>query len=113
MSTDPILGDPTLRALHTSAVTNLVAAKSGSTVTLTWASSATPGATYHVYRATSALSDSWTRLTTTPLTTPGFTNSSLANGTYHYLVKALALETTPVGSYTNLSVGARTQISIP
>lgn len=108
-----ILGDPTLRALNTVSVTNLVCAKSGSMVTLGWSWSATPGASYRVYRATSSLSDAWLSLTPTGLTTTNYVDGPLTNGSYHYLIKALGVEVSPVGSFTNVSQGVRTSITLP
>jgi len=108
-----ILGDPTLRAFITLPVTNLTSSKNGSTVTLAWSASATPGSVYQVFRTTNMLSDPWTNLTSVPSTSLGFTNTSVPNGTNYYQVKSLSLKVTSVGSYTNVSQGTQVTVKLP
>ena len=79
------------------------AASGGGGVILSWPTSGTAGAGYWVYAATNLASPNWTKLTTgAPLSSLSFTNIG-ASGTNLYMVRAVAMQTTGSGSYTNLS----------
>ncbi len=101
-----LMGDPTLRLHMVEPPRNLAATASAGSVTLRWdASTETELLGYHVYRATGT-TGAFSRLTTTPLTLPGFTDATPAVGSgYRYLVRTLKLELVPGGSYQNLSQG--------
>jgi len=94
-------------------VSNLNPLRTGSTVVLTWLASSTSGASYHVYRANSALADSWSRLTSSPTSNLSFTNTLVPSGTHYYLVRAVSLKTRGIGSYYDLSQSARTHSVVP
>ncbi|HEX8373324.1 MAG TPA: hypothetical protein VF585_11120, partial [Chthoniobacterales bacterium] len=111
-----LMGDPTLRLHPVKPVTNLQQTTSPSQVSLTWTASTDTGIVgYHVYRG-----DSWTgaltRLTGSPvspanpagspLTGTAYTDTTIANGVgYHYVVRAVKLETSNTGTYYTLSNG--------
>lgn len=100
-----ILGDPTLRFAQVKPVRALTVMRKSGKPVLKWTGSGTPGAGYWVYASTNLSSPSWTRLTTgSPLTTLSYTAPD-AKGPRRYMVRAVALQTTGSGSYTNLSQG--------
>jgi hypothetical protein len=98
-----LMGDPTLRMHIVAPPSNLTARTNGSSITLSWTASADSVLGYHVYRANA--SGTFTRLTTTPLTTTTYTDNS-ATGAANYMVRALKLETSGSGTYYNPSLGA-------
>ena len=104
-----LMGDPTLRLNPVSPPSSLQATRVSGNVNLTWSASADPVAGYHVYRSASAKGP-FSRLTTSLVTTPSFTDSS-SSGTPTYLVRAVKLEVTPSGSYYNPSQGIFASIS--
>lgn len=108
-----LMGDPSLRMHIVAPPRNLAATSSGGSVNLAWtASTETPLLGYHVYRAASA-SGPFTRLTSTPLASPTFSDATGTPGqTYTYVVRTLKLETSPGGTYQNLSVGAMATIGV-
>ena len=82
------------------------AASGGGGVILSWAASGTAGVGYWVYSATNLTSPNWTKLTTgAPLSSLSYTHIG-ASGTNRYMVRAVALQATGSGSYTNLSQGS-------
>ncbi|MSU57851.1 MAG: fibronectin type III domain-containing protein [Pedosphaera sp.] len=98
-----LMGDPTLRLFPPAPPSNFTAAGT-SNVMLNWSPSADAGLGYHVYRSTSA-SGYFNRLTASPIATTNFTDLTAARGTNIYMVRALTLETTGSGTYTNVSQG--------
>ena len=102
-----LMGDPALR-LHAVEPPRNVSGFSASTqVTLYWtASTETNFQGYYVYRAATPAGP-FTRLIESPLAATTFTDSGVTAGqSYAYLVRTLKLETSPGGSYYNLSVGS-------
>jgi hypothetical protein len=108
-----LMGDPSLRLHMVEPPRHFAATTGGSQVTLRWdASTETDVLGYHVYRAPSP-AGSFTRLTATPLATPGYTDGTGTVGsTYRYLVRTLKRETVPGGTYQNLSQGALATITV-
>ena len=106
-----LLGDPTLRLDQVAPPSNFTTAVNASSVALTWAPSTDPVAGYHVYRSTSS-SGPFTRLTSSLVTGTSFTDPSVPAGFYTYMVRAVALQTNPSGSYYNPSQGAFASISV-
>lgn len=107
-----LMGDPTLRE-------HVIAPPGGVAVTdlwpqanVTWAASADPVAGYHVYRAASPQGP-FTRLTSVPVAATAFTDPAAIAGSSTYMVRALRLETTPTGTYWNLSQGAFATAALP
>jgi hypothetical protein len=106
-----LLGDPTLRLEPITPPSNLSAAVNGSSVALNWSSSTDSVAGYHVYRATSSTGP-FTRLTSSLITGTTFTDVSLPVGSFTYMVRGVALQTNPSGSYYNPSQGVFTTASV-
>ena len=100
-----ILGDPTLRFAQVKPVRALTAARKSGKLVLKWSPSGTPGARYWVYSSSNLNSPIWTRLTAgSPITALTYTTPD-TKGSNRYMVRAVALQTTGSGSYTNLSQG--------
>jgi hypothetical protein len=97
------MGDPTLR-LHPVAPPLALTVRTNVSggVVLNWSPSPGPVAGYYVYRATTAAGP-FTRLTTGPLSATSYTNS-LVNSNI-YMVRAVQLEFSASGSYSNASQG--------
>lgn len=86
-----LLGDPTTRAVFptVSPVTNVVAAGGNAQVSLNWTASATPGATYDVYRTTN-LFVGYTKANGSPIAGTSFVDTGRTNATtYYYYVVAV------------------------
>lgn len=102
-----LMGDPALRMHAVEPPRRLAGTSASGQVSLSWAASTESGLQgYHVYRAP-APSGPFVKLTSTPLATPSYADSTVTAGTgYTYLVRTLKLENVPGGSYHNLSVGS-------
>ncbi|HKQ40639.1 MAG TPA: hypothetical protein VJ063_21405 [Verrucomicrobiae bacterium] len=98
-----LLGDPTLRLDMVSPPANLVAARQGSNVVLTWSPSGEAVAGYHVYRAARPAGP-YVRITSALLTGTKFTDVRRTTGAT-YIVRAVKLQVTPSGTYWNPSQG--------
>jgi hypothetical protein len=98
-----LLGDPTLR-LHPLAPPAALTVRTNVSggVALNWNPSPDPVAGYYVYRAATAAGP-FTRLTTGLLSATSYTNS-LVNSNI-YMVRAIKLEVSASGSYSNASQG--------
>lgn len=99
-----LLGDPTLRWSDLAPPARLSGRRSGGTLTLTWNDPADAQGS-HVYRRTGGPDAALERLTVSPVTSGRFRDDA-APAEAAYLVRAIRLETTGSGSYTNLGVGA-------
>ncbi|HTL18529.1 MAG TPA: fibronectin type III domain-containing protein [Patescibacteria group bacterium] len=100
-----LLGDPTLRMEPVAPPTNLSAATAAGTVTLNWSASADSTAGYAIYRSTSG-NGPFTRLSPTLVTQTSYTDSNaLSTSGATYMVRAVALQNNPSGSYFNPSEG--------
>jgi hypothetical protein len=104
-----LMGDPTLRQHVIAPPTNLVVGSSRS-APLSWTASTDAVAGYHVYLAATAQGP-FTRLTRSPITVTQFTDTMTTMRSRTYMVRAVRLETTPTGSYWNLSQGALLTLS--
>ncbi len=99
-----ILGDPTLRLHRVTPPSGVKASRSGSTVTLTWNPSADANRGYFAYRSTNGLDGFTTPLNSTPVAGLSFTDTTSATNLL-YQVRAIKLQVTGSGSFTNLSQG--------
>ncbi len=107
-----LMGDPALRMHVVAPPRGLAATTTRGEVALAWAASTEGGAAgYHVYRGASP-EGPFTRLTVSPLASPGYIDAAAPPGQEAiYLVKTLLLESVPGGSYYNLSTGAPAAIT--
>jgi hypothetical protein len=100
-----LMGDPTLRMHPVAPPANLTGAVQGSGVQLNWNASSDPAVLgYYVYRAANP-GGPFARLTTSLVTGGGYADSTAPAGTNTYMVRAVKLESTPSGTYTNASQG--------
>jgi hypothetical protein len=99
-----LLGDPTLRMYVLPPARDLVLQTSGNDVILTWSASSDPVVGYHVYRGATA-NGPFARLTETPLTELRFAEARPGPEAAVYMVRAIALQTGPSGSFFNASQG--------
>lgn len=108
-----LLGDPSLRMHVVEPPRHLFAISASGSVNLAWAASTEPGLIgYHVYRGDSSAGP-FTRLTPSALATPAYADATGTAGTsYTYMVRTLKLESSPGGTYQNLSVGEMATISV-
>lgn len=101
-----LMGDPSLRLHMVYPVTLLTATQNEAMIHLNWTASAdTDIIGYHVYQADS-MAGTFQKLNSTIITGTTFTDSlpSLAPGNV-YMVRAVKSETTPSGTYKNMSQG--------
>ena len=99
-----LLGDPTLRMHRVRPPLHLKARTTTRGMRLSWQAAPQAGVTYHVYRAATELGP-YERLTELPIEAREFTDPQGAPGN-HYMVRAIALQLTPTGSYYNASQAA-------
>jgi hypothetical protein len=99
-----LLGDPTLRLQTVAPPSGLAAASARGTVTLSWSASPDDIVGYHVYRAADPAGP-FVRLTSAPLLATSFLDSNTNSGPTTYMVRAVALQTSPSGTYFNPSQG--------
>ncbi len=102
---ESILGDPTLRLHRVTPPTNPVATRNGSAVLLSWSASPEAGLGYFVYRSTSGLDGFSIPLHPAPFPRCAFADTTTATNLL-YQVRAVRIQTTGSGSFTNLSLGA-------
>ena len=101
-----LLGDPTLTMYQFEPPRNIdyQVVNNKSAVKLTWQQSAANVDGYEVYRWSKGL-EKFLRITKSPVTGTSFTDNKPNNDTLTYMVRAVRLETTPSGSFYNLSQG--------
>jgi PKD repeat protein len=101
-----LMGDPTLRNDVVAPVPNVVATKMGNHGVINWtASTQTNVIGYNIYMRNDT-NTTYVKVNNTPITATSYTNLCLMYpGIYKYMVKAVVLETTPSGTYYNLSEG--------
>jgi PKD repeat protein len=101
-----LMGDPTLRNDIVSPVSNVVAQKSGYDCHISWsASTQTNVLGYNIYRRDPVNSD-YIKINAAMLSGTTYTDVCLLNaGIHKYMVRAVVLETSPSGTYYNMSEG--------
>jgi PKD repeat protein len=101
-----LMGDPTLRNDIVAPVSNVVATKVGNNCNITWSASAEPGLLgYNIYMKNDT-NKAYVKLNSAPVASTSYTdNCLLYKGTYTYMVRALILQTSPSGTYFNMSEG--------
>ena len=102
-----LMGDPALRLHVVAPPRNLSGSSANTQIGLSWTASTETGVQgYHVYRG-GTTTGPFSRLTEDAQAGTTFTDTQVSAGqSYTYLVRTLKLETSPGGSYYNLSVGA-------
>ena len=106
------MGDPALRLFMFEPPSALSVVKTAGNPVLSW--TASPEAQvigYHVYRAP-YVGAPFSRLTSAPVSGTTYTDSSVAIGSYVYMVRAVRLESTGGGSYYNASLGVTQSIDL-
>jgi hypothetical protein len=99
-----LMGDLSLRTDYINPPQNVTITAARTGPVISWTASADPGVTgYYVYRSDSEFG-TYT-LVSGKLTTTSFTDTYGANGFKYYMVRATKPETTPSGTYNNLSIG--------
>lgn len=101
-----LMGDPTLRNHIVAPASSVVATKTGFDCLVTWsASTETNVIGYNIYMKNDT-NATYVKLNNSPITNTSFTDYCLRYpGIYKYMVRTLKLETTPSGSYYNMSEG--------
>jgi len=99
-----LMGDPALRLHPVAPPSGLSLAANAGNVTLNWIASPDTVLGYYVYRATN-VAGPFVRLDSSVITGNSFNDLSVPSGTYTYMVRALKLETSGSGTYTNASQG--------
>lgn len=101
-----LMGDPTLRNDVVAPASNVVATKVGNNCNISWsASTETTLVGYNIYMKNDT-NKTYTKINTIPVAGTTYTDLCLQYpGVYKYMVRALKLETTPSGTYYNMSEG--------
>lgn len=101
-----LMGDPTLRNDIVSPVSNVVANMNGFNCNVSWTASTETGITgYNIYRRGPG-SQNYVKLNSSLISGTTYTDLCIpAAGIYKYMVRAEKLETTPSGTFYNLSEG--------
>lgn len=100
-----LMGDPTLRNDVVAPVSAVVATVSGTNCIVSWTSSPDAVLGYNVYMKNDTMPDYVLR-NNVLITGNSFTDTCLLYpGTYTYMVRAMKMETSPSGTYYNLSQG--------
>lgn len=100
-----IMGDPTLRMHIVSPPSNVIANYNGNDVEVAWTQAAEADA-YYVYR-TKRLDEPFKLLNEDAIIGTSYIDECIdESGTWYYMVRGTKLETTPGGSYHNLSQGS-------
>ena len=107
-----LMGDPTLRMDQVAPPGSPNIAPSSGGVTLTWPASTDEVSGYYVYRSASP-NGPFARVTGSLVTGTTFSDTTVSPGSYTYMVRAVALDTTASGSYYNASQGAFLTVNVP
>lgn len=100
-----LMGDPTLRNDIVAPVSGVVATTFGINCNITWTASIDTVPGYNIYMKNDTMTD-YIRLNQNPITGTSYTDSCLLYpGVYTYMVRALILQSSPSGTYYNLSQG--------
>ena len=100
-----LMGDPSLRNDVVAPVSNVVATTLGTNCNISWTASTDSVLGYYIYMKNDTTAN-YIRINSNLISGTSFIDSCLNFvGTYTYMVRALKLETTPSGTYFNLSTG--------
>jgi len=107
-----LMGDPTLRADPVAPPGGLTATAGAGGIALNWTPSTDNVQGYYVYRAATPAGP-FARLTPSLLTGTNYLDAEVSRGTDTYMVRAVALEINPSGSYFDPSQGVFVTVSNP
>ncbi|HEX5053515.1 MAG TPA: fibronectin type III domain-containing protein [Planctomycetota bacterium] len=107
-----LMGDPTLRQHVIAPPASVAVVDAWPQASVTWDPSSDPVAGYHVYRAATPAGP-FVRLSGAVVAGTAFTDPSPVLGYATYMVRAVRLETTPSGTYWNLSQGSFATTCLP
>src|SRR5208337_4218866 len=108
-----LMGDPTLRQDPVAPAGTLSAKGNSSGVTLNWSASTDNVVGYNVYRAATSAGP-FTRLNNSLISGTQFADTLAGGGqSYTYMVRAVALEVNPSGSFFDPSQGIFTTVTAP
>jgi len=107
-----LMGDPTLRMHVVGPPSSLFLSANAGGISLSWTASNDAVLDYYVYRATNAAGP-FVRLGGSSTDADSFIDLGLAAGTYTYMVRAIKLETSGSGTYTNASQGIFATETLP
>jgi hypothetical protein len=100
-----MMGDPTLRNDVVAPVSNVVATINGNYCNIAWNASPESVVGYYIYMKNDTMTG-YIRFNEDPVTGTSYTDSCmLYPGVYNYMVRALVLQSSPGGTYYNLSQG--------
>jgi len=100
-----LMGDPTLRNDIVAPVSNVIATKSDNSCNISWTASTDAVLGYHLYVKSDSI-PYYVRVNEALITGTSYTDSCLWHaGIYTYMVRAMVLQTSPSGTYYNLSQG--------
>lgn len=108
-----LLGDPTLRIRVVAPPTVVAVNASGADNIVSWTAADDTGIVgYHVYRATTGSLNAFTRLTSSPTTSP-YTDTGASSSSYTYMVRTVKLDDSPNRSFYDASEGIVATESAP
>lgn len=106
-----LMGDPTLRLHYVAPASAPAAVQAGNDVQVNWTASPDSVLGYYVYRA-GAAGGPYTRITASAIAGNSFLDTAPGGGTWWYMVRALAMQTTASGSYENLATGVFADVTV-
>ncbi|MBD80021.1 MAG: hypothetical protein CL840_14000 [Crocinitomicaceae bacterium] len=107
-----LLGDPSLTLSYIKPPMFPIGKAEGNDVVLNWKGSLSPVKGYFIYRF-DTVANKFIQLNNEPL--KGFTYTDKTNkysGNFKYLIRAVEIDTTPSGTYQNLSAGVNTTVRL-
>lgn len=108
-----LMGDPTLRMHVVKPISNLTAMMNSGAASLHWSASPDDNLLgYNVYRLIST-SGPFERINANLITQTSYTNFVTEGGAFAYMVRAVKLETSSSGTYSNMSQGIFVNATIP
>jgi hypothetical protein len=100
-----LMGDPTLKNDIVAPVSDVIATSTGNFCNITWTASSDMVLGYYIYIKNDTMPD-YIRVNQSMVTETSYIDSCLLYpGVYTYMVRALLLQTSPSGTYFNLSQG--------
>lgn len=107
-----LLGDPTLKNYIVHPPNTLIANSDEGQISLSWNEPVAEVDGYYVYRRASE-NEAYELLNELPSTDNNYVDSCRIDAVnYDYLVRATQLQTSPSGSFHNLSIGAKTEVEV-